>query len=227
MTGGNKLASKNLLYIETGWIPLYKRREDHRLIQLFKIYHNKTPDYLYELLQTLLSQGNQYNTRNTNSIREIHTRTRLYFNSFFPKTIRRWNLIPSEIQDNPSLANFKKYLNPLRVKIPVYYNTGSRKSQILHSKLRLECSDLRFHLFRRNLCASPLCSCGSIENTEHYLLHCPKYNDIRRTTIHTLTYYTDINIALLLYGLPDLDVRTNRHVFEMVHAFISGSKRFT
>ena len=33
MTGGNKLASKNLLYIETGWIPLYKRREDHRLIQ--------------------------------------------------------------------------------------------------------------------------------------------------------------------------------------------------
>ena len=67
----------------------------------------------------------------------------------------------------------------------------------------------------------------SIENTEHYLLHCPKYNDIRRTTIHTLTDYTDINIALLLYGLPDLDVRTNRHVFEMVHAFISGSKRFT
>ena len=58
-------------------------------------------------------------------------------------------------------------------------------------------------IFRRNLCASPLCSCGSIENTEHYLLHCFKYNDIRRTTIHTLTDYTDINIALLLYGLPD------------------------
>lgn len=125
MTGGNKLASKNLLYIETGWIPLYKRREDHRLIQLFKIYHNKTPDYLYELLQTLLSQVNQYNTRNTNSIREIHTRTQLYFNSFFPKTIRRWNLIPSEIQNNPSLANFKKYLNPLRVKIPVYYKKSN------------------------------------------------------------------------------------------------------
>ena len=33
VTGGNKLASKNLLYIETGWIPLYKRRDDHRLIQ--------------------------------------------------------------------------------------------------------------------------------------------------------------------------------------------------
>ena len=58
-------------------------------------------------------------------------------------------------------------------------------------------------IFRRNLFASPLCSCGSIENTEHYLLHCPKYNDILRTTIHTLTDYTDINIALLLYGLPD------------------------
>ena len=43
VTGENKLASKNSLYIETGWIPLYKRRVDHRLIQLFKIYHNKTP----------------------------------------------------------------------------------------------------------------------------------------------------------------------------------------
>ena len=29
--GGNKLASKKLLYIETGWITLYKRI-DHRLI---------------------------------------------------------------------------------------------------------------------------------------------------------------------------------------------------
>ena len=41
---------------------------------------------------------------------------------------------------------------------------------------------------------------ASIENTEHYLLHCPKYNDKRRTTIHTLTDYMDVNIALLLYG---------------------------
>ena len=171
-------------------------------------------------MQTLLSQVNQYNTRNINSIRVIHTRTQLYFNSFFPKTIRRWNLIPSEIQNNPSLAIFKKKLNPLRVNIPIIYNTGSRKSQILHSKLRLECSDLRFHLYRRNLCASPLFSCGSIENTEHYLLHCPKYNDIRRTTIHTLTDYTNINIVLLLYGLPDLDVRTNRHVVEVISVYL-------
>ena len=100
-----------MLYIETGWIPLYKRREDHRLIQLFKIYHNKTLDYLYELLQTLLSQVNQYNTRNTNSIREIHT-------------IRHWQIS-------------KKYLNPLRVKIPDYYNTGSRKSHILQTETRV------------------------------------------------------------------------------------------
>lgn len=30
--GGNRLASRHLLYIETGWEPLSKRRENHRLI---------------------------------------------------------------------------------------------------------------------------------------------------------------------------------------------------
>ena len=85
MTGGNKLASKNLLYIETGWIPLYKRREDHRLIQLFKIYHNKTPDYLHELLQTLLSQVNHYNTIET-ILLERSTQEHNYILIIFSKT---------------------------------------------------------------------------------------------------------------------------------------------
>ena len=91
----------------------------------------------------------------------------------------------------------------------------------------------RFHLLRQNLSAFlcvvvvPLCSCGSVENTEHCLLHCPKYNDIRWTTIHTLTDYMDVYIALLLNGLPYLDARKKSNVFEMVHTFISGSKIFT
>ena len=53
------------------------------------------------------------------------------------------------------------------------------------------------------------------------------YIVVNITTSHTLTDYTDVKIALLLYRLPELDVRINRHVFEMVHTFISGSKIFT
>ena len=32
VTEGNRLASRHLLYKETGWEPLSKRRENHRLI---------------------------------------------------------------------------------------------------------------------------------------------------------------------------------------------------
>lgn len=48
-TGGNRLASKTLLYKKTGWVPLSKRREDHRLILLFKMFHGKVPNYLLNL----------------------------------------------------------------------------------------------------------------------------------------------------------------------------------
>ena len=76
---------------------------------------------------------------------------------------------------------------------------------MLHSKLRLECSDLRFHLFRRNLCAS-VCLLR-IQSIIFYVV-------LNLTTTHTLTDYTDVNIALLLYGLLDLDVRIYRHVLK-------------
>ena len=62
VTGEINKHHKDLLYIETDWIPLYKRREDHHhLIQLSKIYHNKTyynktQEYLHGLLQSLLLQ---------------------------------------------------------------------------------------------------------------------------------------------------------------------------
>lgn len=45
--------------------------------------------------------------------------------------------------------------------------------------------------------------------------------------MHTHTDYTDVNIVLLSYGLPDPDIRINRLVFEMVQTFISGNKKIT
>lgn len=50
VTGGNRLASRHLLYKETGWEPLSKLRENHRLIQLHKIFHNMAPNYLSTII---------------------------------------------------------------------------------------------------------------------------------------------------------------------------------
>lgn len=225
MTGGNRLASKTLLYKETGWVPLSKRREDHRLILLFKMFHGKVPNYLLNLLQTQLLSNESHNTRSTNSIREIYARTKLYYDSFLPNTIRLWNTIPSNVQNNPSILSFKKYLNKNKITVPEYYHIGSRIGQILHSQLRLECSTLNLYMFNRNLCPSPFCSCGSVENTDHYLLHCPKYATIRNITINTLANSTDPN--LLLYGSNYLSIVENEQIFHTVQRFILESKRFS
>lgn len=186
--------------------------------------HCKTPEYLSNILETQTSKDGTHNTISNNSIREIFARTKLYYESFFPSTIRLWNTLPNEIQNNPSLNNFKKYLNRSNINIPDYYNFGSRKGQILHSQLRLESSALKLYMFRRNLCPSPLCTCGSIESNDHYLLYCPNYNVIRSETINKLRDSTNVNI--LLFGSSNLSVNDNKYIFYMVQKFIIDSKRF-
>ena len=70
-----------------------------------------------------------------------------------------------------------------------YFNFGSRKEQIIFARLRLKCSSLKDHLFQKNIIDSGLCTCGKIETTAHYLLHCSNYIFIRNETIQTLSMY--------------------------------------
>ena len=53
----------------------------------------------------------------------------------------------------------------------VFY--GDRKSQILHTRLRLKCSSLNNNLFLKNIVDSPICVCGESESNHHYLYECP------------------------------------------------------
>ena len=70
-----------------------------------------------------------------------------------------------------------------------YFDFGSRKEQIIMARLRLKCSSLKDHLFQKNIIDSGLCTCGKIETTAHYLLHCSNYIFIRNETIQTLSMY--------------------------------------
>ena len=64
--------------------------------------------------------------------------------------------------DNPDSYSY-------RIKILNYFYIGTRIKQILHSKLRLECSTLNLHMYQRKLPDSPLCNCGEVERTDHFL----------------------------------------------------------
>ena len=70
--------------------------------------------------------------------------------------------LPEETKQAPSVASFKHRLNRDLNKPPIYFNAGTRRGQILHTRLRLECSSLNAHLYRKNLVPEPTCQCGAI-----------------------------------------------------------------
>ena len=132
-------------------------------------------------------------------------------------------LSPYDIK-KATISQFKKYLEVDDKKPKDYFNTGTRFGQILHARLRLQCSSLNEHLFKKNLRNDSLCVCGSIENTIHFLLHCPLYINFRNKYFNKLPCsLTEHN---LLYGDDSLTSIENAYIFRQVQSYIIDSKRF-
>ena len=167
VTGATKLVSLNSLYKEIGWDKLEKRREYHKLIQFFKMIKGLTPEYLSDLIPHQHDHVHQYNTRNANNIINIRCKTNHFYHSFIPSTIRLWNLLPDRVKYCNNVRMFKTALSNIYgpKNIPKYYNIGSRKGQILHARLRMNCSSLKHHLFIKNIEVNSVCECGEIETT--------------------------------------------------------------
>lgn len=193
---------------------------------LYKIINKEAPDYLCNLIPNLVGDQHNHFTRQVNNIVNIRTRTSFYSEYFLPSTISIWNNLPLEIRNSTSLCAFKNKLEPRSIASPKYYYSGSRQGQILHTRLRMNSSSLNEHLFLRNLIDSPNCTCGQVESTQHFLLHCNKYNQIRAETLYTINYNLPVNVKLLLYGSDQLTLDQNINVFKIVQSFIVRSKRF-
>ena len=99
-------------------------------------------------------------------------------------------------------------------KSPKYYDTGSRIGQILHARLRMECSSLNAHLYRKNIVPSPTCSCGGFESTHHFFFQCPNYAVTRRRYLSN--YLPSLNTNQALYGIADASVVENEALFSQV-----------
>ena len=88
-------------------------------------------------------------------------------------------------------------------------------------------SDLNYDLVQRHLTDDSSCSCGfSTENAEHYLLVCPKQNEIKARTILKLKEEYR-NIEALLSGNLEYTAEEIKTVFIQVENFINFSERFT
>ena len=226
VTGGTRLTSINKLYDETGWEKLAHRRTNHRLVLFHKMVNREVPAYLSNLLPDTLSNLHHHFTRRSQNISAIRTRTCLYAGYYLPSSTKLWNELPLEFRNITSPDIFKNRLKVINKKRPSYYYIGSRLSQVLHARLRMDSSSLNAHLFLRNLVDNPNCTCGQTETTAHFLLQCRNYSVIRDTTINSLNLLVPITAKLLLYGSTALTDEHNTHIFTKVQKYTLDSKIF-
>ena len=160
----------------------------------------------------------------------INRRTELFSKSFVPSAISLWNTLSDDVKQIDTFSQFKSHLRTTIFKQtspPSYYHFGERKYCVFHARLRNNCSNLNFDLFRNHLKNHSYCECGyEIEDAEHYLLQCPIFVDSRLTLFHDTRSLHPLNLNILLFGSPDLCDDDNIKLFSAVHKYIKSTKRF-
>ena len=166
------------------------------------MYSNISPSYLSALVPPSISDISSYNLRNANNLQTVETRTRQYYNSFLPSVIREWNGLSEETRNASSVSVFKSRLdqNVIVPQIPKYFYIGDRRLQMLHTRLRTNCSALNQDLFRKNISDTSQCICGSTETADHFLLECPLYHGQRQELFQVISLICPISVDVLLFG---------------------------
>ena len=158
ITGTWQGTSRLKLYNELGFESLTDRRSSNRVIQLFKIKNNFTPDYLRHKL-TPLAIDNTPNA-NPNTFEEKRTRTIRYKKSFFPNAISSWNNIITNIEGNLSKSSIKTHI--FKIIRPNHKSVYEIHDPIgLHYlfQLRTALSPLQGHKFHHNFRDTPTNTC--------------------------------------------------------------------
>ena len=234
ITGAIRGSSREKLYQELGFESLQQRRWYRKLCLFFKIIKKQSPKYLFELIPTAREA---YMTRHKNSIPLFNVKHDYFKNSFFPSTIIEWNNLDSNIRNSESLAIFKKHILAfIRPAANSTFHCHSPDSLKLITRLRLGLSHLRFHKFKHNFqdTLNPICSCGTVETTIHYLLHCPNFSNERLTLFSKLQSIDenilskdDSNISkVLLFGEDSFNDIKNTSVLTASIEYILSTKRF-
>ena len=139
----------------------------------------------------------------------------------------------------PSIATFKRAVfGFIRPNPAPYFKTNRISGFFFLTRLRVSFSHLREHKFRHVFLdiVDPICSCrtNTVENTEHYLLHCSNFAN-QRTVLFDDLRNIDINYGpldsstlsrMLLFGNPKFSDNVNSGIIEAVIKFIESTNRF-
>ena len=166
--------------------------------------NNLVPHYLSSLVPPTVGSASRYSLRNADNLQNINTKRALYSYSILTSAVGNWNDLPCEAKQTDSINSFKYSLARERESAPVYYYTGKRLCQILHTRIRTHCSSLNYYLFSKHITDSPLYRCGTVEDAKHYFFECRMYAHQRILLFDSISKFHVITLNLLLYGDPTL-----------------------
>jgi hypothetical protein len=192
---------------------------------MYKIQNDQSNTNLKNLLTEPTAKRHDYNVRSQEDLTIPKTSTNTFQKSSFPATTKLWNSLDPTQRKLSSLEAFKDSLK-VQTKDRPYYYTGKWTPQILHARLRMECSDLPTDMARLNLTEDITCACGALrENAEHYILLCNNFLALRFEMLHELRflYPNYVNINTLLRGNGELSHDENKSIFIAVQKYIIAS----
>jgi hypothetical protein len=126
-------------------------------------------------------------------ITNISFLAKLFFKTFISlkhlsdyRTIGLSNSLEPNFKSIQTTSKFKQYLRANLFKVSNYYMLGSRKCNIMHTRLRHQCNSLGTDLFRANIVNDPRCP---LEDVIHYLLECLLYTNAIIYEYYTIYRY--------------------------------------
>ena len=105
-----------------------------------------------------------------------------------------------------------------------YLTTGSKLGNMLHTRIRLNASDLKEHRTGLGKSESPTCDCGaSKESTEHFILSCPLFLSARTWLFQEISAALETNFQ----SMPSqLKIDTNQRTEERFRSQDKSSTSF-
>ena len=163
ITGGTISTSVRCLYEELAMETLVVRRQRNIILFFHKMLNNNVPPYLLEMKPSSSLGSQTYNLRQSQNIAIPKCRLSKYQKSFLPHAITLWNGLENHLKQIQDYDSFKLLLAEQKPMHNALYYLGNRKLNIIMARLRMNCSDLRSHLYKFNLIDSPRCPCGHEE----------------------------------------------------------------
>ena len=161
--------------------------------------------YLSSLVRDNVGNNSANNLRNAYNLNTVQANSQLYYKFvLFPSITWDWNELTQDLRNTSTLSYFKRHLDSDFNGVPKLFCDGKILGRIYLAQLRMRCSTLTARLFSKNIIDSPICICGAYKDTQHFLMSCTRYTNLRQEFVNRVTPVFKPSLNVLLFDSQEL-----------------------